>query len=198
MGGEKPGAQQDAAPSRGDRHPLLGPPGSWSAPARCKAWALCRGPPIPPSGFPAHGDSRPPPARCPPNPGAERPLCPVGWDAAGGGQAGEPPAAQVSSPPGCQAPSSHPRKQVGATTAPAPLGRVRELSSRRRERGQAPARGPPCPDGRASWDVRLSRVPLSQVTVGKASKAPGDKTAGLKRPRGTRCSAGDWSSTVRP
>lgn len=127
----------------------------------------------------------------PPNPGAERPLCPVGWDAAGGGQAGEPPAAQVSSPPGCQAPSSHPRKRVGATTAPAPLGRVRELSSRRRERGQAPACGPPCPDGRASWDVRLSRVPLSQVTVGKASKAPGDKTAGLKRPRGTRCSAGD-------
>ena len=58
------------------------------------------------------------------------------------------------------------------------------------QRGQAPARGPPRPDGKASRDVRPSHVPLSQVTVGKASKAPGDKTAGLKGSRGTCCSAG--------
>lgn len=32
MGGEKPGAPQGAAPGPGDKHPLLGPPGSPSAP----------------------------------------------------------------------------------------------------------------------------------------------------------------------
>lgn len=81
-GCEKPGAQRDAAPSPGDRHPLLGPPGSQSAPDRCKAWPLHRGPPVPQSGFPTHGDSRPPPARCPPQPGRRDAPLPsgTGWD----------------------------------------------------------------------------------------------------------------------
>lgn len=43
--------------------------------------------------------------------------------------------------------------------------------------------------------MRPSRLPLSQVAVGKASKAPGNETAGLEGPRGTRGSAGDRSLT---
>lgn len=188
-GCEKPGAQRDAAPSPGDRHPLLGPPGSQSAPARCKAWPLHRGPPVPQSGFPTHGDSRPPPARCPPQPRSRDAPLPSGtgrdwWRA--GGRATRSSGQLAPRMPGPILPSE---KAGGGDHCPrAPRegqGIVFEA-----QRGQAPARGPPRPDGKASRDVRPSHVPLSQVTVGKASKAPGDKTAGLKGSRGTCCSAG--------
>ena len=190
-GCEKPGAQRDAAPSPGDRHPLLGPPGSRSAPARCKAWPLHRGPPIPRSGFPTHGDSRPPPARCPPP--TQEPRCPFAQrDRVGLVEGRRESHLQLRS---ARPPDARPHPPIqesgwGRPLPPGPLRRVRELSSRHRERGQAPGCGPPRPDGKASRDVRPSHVPLSQVTMGKASKAPGDKTAGLKGPRGTCCSAG--------
>ena len=157
------------------------------------------------AGRPSHGPDSPPTGTAgrllpdaPPNPGAEMPLCPAGQGGTGGGQAGEPPAAQVSSPPGCQAPSSHPRKRVGATSAPGAPQEGQGLVFEAQREGAGPRVWPTTPRWQSLQGRETVPRPSQPSDHGKGFQGPGRQDGRAQGTQRDLLLSGDRSSTVMP
>lgn len=130
----------------------------------------------------------------------ETPL-PAGRGAAGGARAGEPPSARVYAWTSAHPLRPHllvhergwrqpPPRVLQARAPQGPSGESVNCLPHTKREVRFPERSPATA---RQLECELFSVPLSRVALGKASKAPGDRGAGLEGHTGTRHSVREWS-----
>lgn len=208
MAAEKLGARLVQPPARQTGHPLPGTPGhprtqgrgvrpglpASAAPGQLRA--AC-----PTVRIPVCRDSQPPPAGSPRSPRSRETPLPAGRGAAGGARAGEPPSARVYAWTSAHPLRPHllvhergwrqpPPRVLQARAPQGPSGESVNCLPHTKREVRFPERSPATA---RQLECELFSVPLSRVALGKASKAPGDRGAGLEGHTGTRHSVREWS-----